>query len=97
MKKTTPETYRDPAAGDPNDEADGLRVGDETDDAADVNGDDDDDERTTTTTTTTKTMSRSRRNSNFLCLLPAWRECCGSTRVIGEWRVLVAHSGSIYH
>ena len=44
MKKTTPETYRDPAAGDPNDEADGLRVGDETDDAADVNGDDDDDD-----------------------------------------------------
>ena len=39
MNKTTPETYRDPAAGDPNDEADGLRVGDETDDGADVNGD----------------------------------------------------------
>ena len=71
----TPETYRDPAAGDPNDEADGLRVGDETDDAADVNGDDDDDEvdddddektTTTTTKTTTTTTSRSRRSSNFL-------------------------------
>jgi hypothetical protein len=44
MTKNTPEPYRDPAAGDPNDEADGLRVGDETDDAADLNGDDDDDE-----------------------------------------------------
>jgi ribonuclease E len=44
MNKTTPETYRDPAAGDLNDEADRLHLGDEADDAAAFDGDDEDDE-----------------------------------------------------